>query len=413
MKPDSPRQSSGFRATVGLLMLVTCCGCSLGPSKLRSEWRQYNSSIAQTNREQILLNLVRLRYNDTPGWLIPAGVTSQNSWVQSGEIVGTAIEGVSPDFFVLGGGVSKIERPTISFLPGGEEVTQGLLNPLTPETLFILSYGGWSPDRLMPLVIKSMNNVQNAPGAGGPLPEFAPPYEEFAYLIDNWTELKRRGLVETSLVERIEPIFPPIRKDAVTPSELRSAAEAGFAYQPAEQPDLLNVCRRKQVTVLRFAAGVHDTREYNEIVRLLEVDPTLREYELNHALEGHIQLSAHTRENGSEILIDIRSLWEIMHFLSKGVDIPIEHLTNGTAVETLDMQGNVFDWRPVLRGFQIMVCKKKPDCAAVSVNYRGYWFYIDDRDQNSKITFMLLGVIQGAQIEVGGAENLPVLTLPL
>jgi hypothetical protein len=400
-------------ATVALLLVVTCCGCRLGPKKLNSDWREYNSSIAHTAREQMLLNLVRLRYNDLPAWLNPAGVTTQHAWGQNGQLVGTLFEGPTPDFLVAGGGVSKIERPTVSFLPGGKAVTEGLLSPLTPETLFILSYGGWAPDRLMPLVIKSMNEVQNAPGAGGPVPKYAPPYEEFAYLIDNWTELKRRRLVETSLVEKLDPIFPPIREDALTPSELRSATSAGFVYRPAKQRGLLDVSRRKQVAVLRFAKEAGDTLEYREIVRLLNVQPMLGEYELNLALEGHIRPPMHSPENGREIMVGIRSLWEIMQFLAKGVDIPIEHLECGSAVMTLDMHGNGFDWRPVLRGFQILVSKKKPDCAAVSVKYRGYWYYIDDRDHNSKLTFMLLGVIHGAQIESGGAENLPVLTLPL
>ena len=51
--------------------------------------------------------------------------------------------------------------------------------------------------------------------------------------------------------------------------------------------------------------------------------------------------------------------------------------------------------------------------AAVAVRYRGAWFYIDDRDIDSKYTFRLMeqvGSILPGEIEKGPA---PVLTLPV
>ena len=55
---------------------------------------------------------------------------------------------------------------------------------------------------------------------------------------------------------------------------------------------------------------------------------------------------------------------------------------------------------------------KKPACAAVAVKYRGYWFYIDDRDHSSKATFALL--MQLFELRAGGGPGKgPVLTLPV
>jgi hypothetical protein len=50
---------------------------------------------------------------------------------------------------------------------------------------------------------------------------------------------------------------------------------------------------------------------------------------------------------------------------------------------------------------------------ALAVRYRDHWYYIDDRDYTSKATFFLLHKILAVQMKIDGAENLPVLTLPV
>ena len=55
---------------------------------------------------------------------------------------------------------------------------------------------------------------------------------------------------------------------------------------------------------------------------------------------------------------------------------------------------------------------EEPTNAAVAVQYRNSWFYIDDSDMDSKYTFMLLDTLtalQAGEIERAG----PLLTLPV
>jgi hypothetical protein len=47
------------------------------------------------------------------------------------------------------------------------------------------------------------------------------------------------------------------------------------------------------------------------------------------------------------------------------------------------------------------------------VYHRGYWFYIDDADSESKETFELLLELYNLEIRGGGAATMPVLTLPV
>ena len=59
-----------FKYLAGLLLVISSSiflGCTkYGPVFLHSERSQYNQAIQKTNDEQLLLNLVRLKYHDTP-----------------------------------------------------------------------------------------------------------------------------------------------------------------------------------------------------------------------------------------------------------------------------------------------------------------------------------------------------------
>jgi hypothetical protein len=80
----------------------------------------------------------------------------------------------------------------------------------------------------------------------------------------------------------------------------------------------------------------------------------------------------------------------------------------------VDAGGEVFDAREVTRGlFEVRVHQghKPPPGAFVAVKYRGYWFYIDDRDPASKAAFgvvLQLSRLDFKRQQIGG----PLLTLP-
>jgi hypothetical protein len=52
-----------------LLIAVACLaptGCAVGPRALLNEHRRYNDAFVRADSEELLLNIVRLRYNDPP-----------------------------------------------------------------------------------------------------------------------------------------------------------------------------------------------------------------------------------------------------------------------------------------------------------------------------------------------------------
>lgn len=96
--------------------------------------------------------------------------------------------------------------------------------------------------------------------------------------------------------------------------------------------------------------------------------------------------------------------------------MPPEHVAAGLASLPLAPDGTTFDTRVVTEGlFQVHNShgyKRRPE-AYVAVKYRGYWYFIDDRDQATKTTFAL--VLQLSRMDFAAQEPAggPFLTLPV
>ena len=83
---------------------------------MKGERINYNVALQQTNDEQVLLNLVRLKYRDTPIFIEVSGINSKLSFQASAE-VGTELKEKTHDIFSLGGGVAYMTEPVITYTP--------------------------------------------------------------------------------------------------------------------------------------------------------------------------------------------------------------------------------------------------------------------------------------------------------
>ncbi len=71
-----------FTAVFGLAILLTGCA-QHGPDLVKAGRNDYNKVLAQTDEEEQLLNLVRLRYADNPMMLQVSSVSTSFTWTQS------------------------------------------------------------------------------------------------------------------------------------------------------------------------------------------------------------------------------------------------------------------------------------------------------------------------------------------
>ncbi|PIQ96647.1 MAG: hypothetical protein COV67_08380 [Nitrospinae bacterium CG11_big_fil_rev_8_21_14_0_20_56_8] len=349
-------------ALTGWGFLSGCFG--LGPETLQQERKSYNVAVQQTNDEQLLLNLVRLRYRDTPFFMEVSSVATQFS--VSTDLSGTAnLSPTSPATWNLKGGVGLIEKPTVTYSPLiGEQFIQRFLSPVPLETLALLYHSGWRVDRVFRLCLQRMNRLRNAPSATGPTPNKAPEYEGFKEAAQLLRHLQREDMLE---------VIHATHQDL---------------------PALL----------VQIAPEAQNGLEAQQLSGYLGTPPQT----------GNYIFSPNPLSNQPQhVRVETRSLMGIMFFLSQGVEIAEEDQKAGKVTVTRDESGNIFDWKKVTGDLlRVRTSPVNPSSAAVSVRYRGHWFYIDDSDLNSKSSFTLLSQLFSLQ---SGKLNMqsPLLTLPV
>src|SRR5438105_4897108 len=74
-------------------------GCSFGPRALHNDRVRYNEALKVSSEEQLLLNIVRLRYTDTPS---SVGVTSLADQYEYARSIG-----LTPFFTAAAGGMAE------------------------------------------------------------------------------------------------------------------------------------------------------------------------------------------------------------------------------------------------------------------------------------------------------------------
>ena len=364
---------------VSLVVLAALLGgcANLGPKAIRSTRFDFNSAIIDTRNEQLLANLVRLRFRDPPYFLEVSSVStsytvSAGASASIGDIGGDVTGGA-------GGAVGYEQSPTITYLPlKGDAFVDRLLSPVPMYVIVLLTQSGWRIDRVLRCCVQRVNDLHNAPTASGPTPEFRPEFEDFLEVADLLEEM-RQGMA----------------------TELR--------YRQAHESDPGVIAHRTQegkeyVLSLRFDRSRADADHLARLKELLGLAPDLDEYFLT---------PNPTFQEPSEIGILPRSLIGAMSYLSQAVEPPQRDVEAGRVTVTRNPDGSVFDWADLTRGlFRIRSSLEPPANAFARVRYRDAWFYIDDSDLTSKATFNLLD--QLFQLQAGDAVGAtPLLTLPV
>ena len=343
---------SGIRLRATALALVALfaasCVTRIGPRALPAVRTDYNEAVARSSNEQMLLNLVRLRFSHSTQFLEPVNVVTTYSFSRNLGIGGSAnLNGESSFSPITSGsinaGVVVTETPTVTYAPlSGEAFVRQLAAPLPPDLLIQLVQGGWPMDLLLQLTVSRIGSTRAPVIAARGASAFSKVLADLTLLLDE-------GLLEVDAGDRTGPrlgFVDPDRKDA---------------------RDL-----------------------YNRLGVSLEASPVLR-------------LTHNTVDPPADAVPFVtRSMMNLLFYLSHGVDVESDDPT----ARDLGVPLPVND--PLLR---VQSSPVRPDEAYVAVEYRGRWFWIGDDDLASKRTFGVLMVLFSVMSAPSEASS-PLLTLP-
>ena len=348
------------RCAIGMLCLaIISAGCSsIGPGTVPTDKFDYNGAIAEAQQQELLLNLVRLRYREPPVFLRVSSVISQYSRVASTTATAGFNTGLTGnDTAVVGGRLAWSDRPVITYTPiSGQEFSRNLLTPLPLRALFRLTQSGWSSQLVFRSATMSFNGLGN-----------------------DSARLSYRQQGDPALFEMLE-IWQRLREARVLDASVQGGQKSG---------DLVLFVNPLKLD----EAAQGEMRRFRE---LLGVREGVNEFRIVQGL---------LPQSDDEIAVLTGSLWDIMLNLAWQFDAPAEHVTDGRTGSTF--RSSQFDGRPPI---QIRHSTEEPVDTYAKVFTQNYWFYIDNADMDSKQAFSFLQLLLSLA-ETSVPDRAPVLTI--
>jgi hypothetical protein len=349
-------------ALVGALAL-TLAGCkSIGPATVAEDRSDYSASIADSWKQQTLLNIVKLRYLDLPVFVDVSSIVAGYS-LQTGVTAGGTLssdKAIQGNFVTAGGQAVYTDRPTITYTPlTGQKFLHGLLIPIEPKNIFFMLQSGYAADFVLGLTVESLNGVRNRSTAAGAIRDADP---EFIRVLQLLREVQAEGAVGLRVeVDKTkdETAVVFFRRDNVPPEVVDKIAEIRRLLQMPEGAQKFNLV-------------------YSPVLGAT-----------------------------NELAVGSRSLMQVMMAFASYAEVPEQDVKEQRALPSLQSASSDGKADPV----KIKCSQEKPADAFAAVHYRNHWFWIDDRDWRSKRALTAV-MFLFTMSDTGGNEQLPLVTIP-
>src|SRR5262245_23760731 len=182
-----------------LAAMILATGCGFGPRTLHQTRLPYNEAVKVTSEEQLLLNIVRLRYSDNPSSLAVSNIAAQFEIAKKLQLVPFFTAAAAGQAFggyrgtvLPGAEFNAADRPTLSLTPQDEsEFARRLFTPLPLKGIVYLATTTWPISTVFRLYLENLNWVPNAQTISGPTPAEAPPDEGFEPFLYGVAALRR------------------------------------------------------------------------------------------------------------------------------------------------------------------------------------------------------------------------------
>jgi len=341
------------------LLLLLLSGCaSIGPGTVARDRFDYTRSVADSWKRQMLINIVKIRYGDAPIFLDVASITNQYqlttdlnaslTWQFPPSGSNSQKVGVDANF---------VDRPTITYTPlTGDKFARSLMTPIAPSSVMSLVEGGYPIDLVFRVLVHSVNGIRNQFGGSARMRQADPDFY---------------------------PLLEKLRHN-------QNSGSVAMRVRKVEGRDTLLMIFRKKTDPETEAIG----KEVRKMLGLKEDG-------------GDFRVVYGSASSGDdEIALLTRSIIEILSDISSTMEVPAEHVEEKRVNPTMMPAGDGIMGNLI----RIHASKERPADDFVAVPYRDQWFWIDDRDYQSKKLFSFLMFVM-TLTETGGKEGAPVVTI--
>jgi hypothetical protein len=347
---------------ITLWVLLLLSGCSgIGPMTVPRDRFDYTAAISDSWKNQMLFNMVRIRYGDAPVFLDVTSVIGQYQVAGQINLGATMSNPPWNHSEFIGATGNYVDRPTITYTPiTGDKFARSLMSPVPPPAVLSLLQAGYPVDIVFRMLVQEINGVRNRFGGEARARSAEP---EFYSLIEKMRRIQTVGAI-------------------------------GMRFRKTEKEEAsLLVLRGGQIPGTEALSA--------EVREILGLDPQANEFQVVY---GAIP------RNNKEIAILTRSLLQVLVDLSADIEVPAAHVeekrVSSTYVEEVAGTGE-----KILPLIRIRSSSGKPGDAFVSVPYRNSYFWIDDRDLMSKRIFSFLMFVF-TLVETGDKGTAPIVTVP-
>jgi len=342
---------------IAIAMTILGACSSYGPQTMSRDQADYGRSVGDSWKNQMLANLVKLRFVDMPVFVevgqIVSGYTLET---QVNAAVGFSNSVIGDDTQSLGASGKYTDRPTITYTPKtGEGFLRSMLVPVNPSSLLSLVQAGYSSEVLFAWGVESVNGVRNYSNKGQNTSAPDPEFIEFVGLL---SELQRAGAIGMEIEKD-----PSTKHDSVFFFSDRTLDEGIMAKRDRARK-LIGLKQGQQNFRVLFAP---------------------------FATEDDV------------LAIQTRSILQILGSMSGFIDIPPDKADQALPGSSVP--------EGVSRPFHVRTSRERPEDPFASFRYHGDWYWIDHTDIASKGVFLLM-LFLTTLTDGGDDQTAPVLTIP-
>jgi len=343
--------------------VLLCTGCAgIGARTVTADRFDYTSALSDSWKSQMLINVVKVRYGDTPVFLDVSSV------IESYELTQSASAGYTWQFTPATAsgataGVAGVyaNRPTITYSPmSGEKFAKSLMSPIPPAHVLSLIQSGYPADFVLRFLVQSVNGLRNRHAAGFAVHPASP---QFLLLAEKLRQIQASGAVGLR-VEKLDKM-------------------------------------ESSVIVLRHDLDEQTAGATVEVRKMLGLDPQATEFSVVYGL---------IPANDKQIALLTRSMLQVLQDYASYIEVPEADVAQKRVGPTL--RDASLDGAPVATYVNIRSSSQRPHDAFVAVPYRNHWFWIDDRDLPSKELFSFL-MFAFTLVETSEKQPAPTLSLPV